>query len=596
MIKNLITNKRILFWAIAISVLVILLSDLAKNDFRQLSLYSTITLISVLALSGYYAWQKAIVENDAIVDELEVLLKGKPVSTSTIAKSNPLAAKQIDKISTLTTQATIYAKNIGKDGTNVQLDETQPLNQALLEMEKYLQQLQAEEQKRNWVVQGVADLGDIIRQNLNSKVEELANLILINLTKYLNANQAGLYLTVENQDEKYIKLVSCYAYDRKKYHQRRIEWGEGLVGECVRDQDLLYITDIPEDYITITSGLGTSNPRNIILCPLKTNEGTIGAVEIASFEVMDHFKKELIFKVCESLASTIVTVQNNRKNLDLLDQADHIEHTLREKENILMQNAEELTATQEELNRRLLEIQVEANLNKNILDAINKSNAMVEFDMTGHILDANDLYLNFMGYKKEELLGKTESLLLTKDEAAQQNLNMLWSSLSQGQFNSGQFKRLSKSGEEVWVEASFNPILDINGKPMKVLMFAQFISDILARENELKNKVAVLNEAFPYAEIDETYKVKNANSLFTSLFGLTRKTTKGFEFLACLNDAEILAEIRQKLAQHKDFKQQTTCTLPDGTTSHLHITSHPLKDLNGHVTGTGIIISQNNEF
>ena len=132
MIKNLITNKRILFWAIAISVLVILLSDLAKNDFRQLSLYSTITLISVLALSGYYAWQKAIVENDAIVDELEVLLKGKPVSTSTIAKSNPLAAKQIDKISTLTTQATIYAKNIGKDGTNVQLDETQPLNQALL--------------------------------------------------------------------------------------------------------------------------------------------------------------------------------------------------------------------------------------------------------------------------------------------------------------------------------------------------------------------------------------------------------------------------------------------------------------------------------
>lgn len=592
--KNLITNKRILFWAIAISVFVILLSDLIQNDFRHLSAYSTGILIAVLAFAGYYSWKKAIVENDAIVDELGILLDGKPVSTSKIAKSNLLAAKQIDNISTLTSQATIYAKNIGKGNSNIQLDEKFPLNQSLLEMEKYLQELRIEEQKRSWVVQGIADLGDVIRENLNSKVEDLANLVLLKLIKYLNANQAGLYLTIETNEEKYIKLVSCYAYDKKKYHQKRIEWGEGLVGESIRDQDLLYITDIPEDYITITSGLGTSNPRNIIICPLKTNGGTIGAVEIASFEVMDHFKKELIVKVCESLASTIVTVLNNRKNLDLLDQADHIEHTLREKENILMQNAEELTATQEELNRRLLEIQVEANLNRNILEAINKSNAMVEFDMSGHILDANDLYLNFMGYKKEELLGKTEAMLLTKDEAANQNLTMLWSSLSQGQFNSGQFKRLSKSGEEVWVEASFNPILDLEGKPMKVLMFAQFISDMLARENELKNKVAVLNETLPYAELDNTNKVKNANSLFMNMFGLTRKTTKGFEFVSYLStNAENAIQIQQKLKNHENFKHQLECKLPNDTTSNLYITFYPLKDLNGHVTGTGIIINEN---
>ena len=592
--KELITNRRFIFWTIAVSVGFILLADLVMNDFKYLSTYSTGILISTLIFSGYYAWKKAIVESDAIVDELKVLLEGKPVSTFKIAKSNPFAAQQINKISTLTTQATIYAKNIGKGDSNIHLDENLPLNQALIEMEKYLQQLRIEEQKRSWVIQGIADLGDVIRENLNSKVEDLANLVLIKLIKYLNANQAGLYLTVESQDEKYIKLVSCYAYDKKKYHQKRIEWGEGLVGESIRDQDLLYITDIPEDYITITSGLGTSNPRNIIICPLKTNEATIGAIEIASFEVMDHFKTELISKVCESLASTIVTVLNNRKNLDLLDQADHIEQTLREKENILMQNAEELTATQEELNRRLLEIQVEANLNKNILEAINKSNAMVEFDMSGHILDANDLYLNFMGYKKEELLGKTETLLLTNDDAASQNLTMLWTSLSQGQFNSGQFKRRSKSGEEVWVEASFNPILDIDGKPMKVLMFAQFISDILARENELKNKVAVLNETLPYAELDNTNKVKNCNSLFMSLFNLTRKTSKGFEFVSyLLTNSENAIEIQPKLDNHENFKHQLQCTLPDNSTSCLYITFHPLKDLNGQVTGTGITINQN---
>ena len=591
--NELITNKRFIFWAIAISVLGVLLTDLIKNNFSHLSLYSTGILIFALIFSAYYTWEKAILESDAIVNELEILQEGKPVSTLKIAKSNPLAAQQINKICSLTSQATIYAENIGKGNSNIQLDEKFPLNQALLEMEKYLQQLRIEEQKRNWVVQGIADLGDVIRENLNSKVEDLANLVLIKLIKYLNANQAGLYLTIESQDEKYIKLVSCYAYDKKKYHQKRIEWGEGLVGECIRDQDLLYITDIPEDYITITSGLGTSNPRNIIICPLKTNEATIGAVEIASFELMDNFKKELIAKVCESLASTIVTVQNNRKNLDLLDQAEHIEQTLREKENILMQNAEELTATQEELNRRLLEIQVEANLNKNILEAINKSNAMVEFDMNGHILDANDLYLNFMGYKKEELLGKTEAILLTKDDAASQNLAMLWSSLSQGQFNSGQFKRCSKSGEEVWVEASFNPILDIEGKPMKVLMFAQFISDILARENELKNKVAVLNEAFPYAEIDETYKIKNANSLFMSMFGLTRKTTKGFELIHYIISNSInTSNIQNKFLLDVDTKIQVQCKLPDGSTPYLELVLHPLKDLNGKALGAGIILNK----
>jgi PAS domain S-box-containing protein len=584
------------FWLITISVSLFLIIDLVKNNFGHLSAYSTGILIIALIFSINYNWKKAIVESEAIANELEVLLDGQPVSTIKIAKSNPLAAQQIAKISSLTSQATIYAENIGKGNSNIQLDENFPLNKSLLEMEKYLQQLQIEEQKRNWVVQGIADLGDVIRENLNSKVDDLANLVLNKLIKYLNANQAGLFLTIETQDEKYIKLISCYAYDKKKYHQKRIEWGEGMIGECIRDQDLLYITDIPEDYINITSGLGTSNPRNIIICPLKTNEGTIGAIEIASFQVMDEFKKELIVKVCESLASTIVTVQNNRKNLDLLDQADHIEQTLREKENILMQNAEELTATQEELNRRLLEIQIEANLNKNILEAINKSNAMIEFDMSGHILDANDLYLNFMGYKKEELIGKTEEMLLPKDGASRQNLTMLWSSLSQGQFNSGQFKRLSKSGEEVWVEASFNPILDINGQPMKVLMFAQFISDILARENELKNKVAVLNEAVPYAEIDETYKVKNSNSLFMNMFGLTRKTNKGFELIHYLSkNAQINYNIQQKISLHETFKDQFKCLLLDGSIAHFNAHFYPLKDLNGKITGTGIILNRNIE-
>ena len=595
--KNNYIKKKILLIVLVVASSFGVIFDLAKHQYAQFSPYSILILVGLIAYLGYNLWRNGFDTLENVSVELENVIKGSKVFTASIAKTDATLAQEIDKLSSITLQATKYTQAIGKEDSVIELDQTIPINSALTEMQGYLKRLNEEEQKRNWVIQGTAELGDVIRQHLDSKVEVLTDLFLHKLIKYLNANQAGIYLVNEDQEGKFIELKACYAYDRKKFHHKRLEWGEGLVGECIRDAGFLFLTDIPDNYMSITSGIGSANPKNIVLCPLKTNEKTIGAIEIASFEVMQSHKTELIERVCESLATTIVTVQNNARNLELLDKAKNVEQDLKEKENAMLQANEELNATQEELSRRLVDIQVESNLNRNILEAINKSNAMVEYDMQGRVLDVNDLYLNVMGYKKEELIGKTEAHMLPNDEMTRQNLEMLWTSLAQGQFNSGQFKRLTKNRNEIWIEASFNPIVDINGNLSKVLMFAQFISDIMERENELKNKISVLNEALPYAELDEDWKIKNANPLFMSTFSLTRKTTRGYELISYLakqveTGQDFTAYFKRELGTQKSFRTEIDCLLQDGKTHHLYFVFNPLKDLNGKVIATGIIINE----
>lgn len=530
--------------------------------------------------------------------ELERITKGVVLDDHDSKMADAELAGLTDELSSMMTHATVFAKNLAKVSSESasieQLDTSVPLNAALVDTEIQLKKLKVEEEKRNWVIKGVAELGEIIRQNLDSEMTVLADLMISRLVKHTGAVQGGFYLVQEEEGSPFIQLVSCYAYDRKKYQTRRIEWGQGMIGESIRDKDLIYLTEIPDDYVKITSGLGDANPRTIVICPLSANEKTIGAIELASFAELEEHKLELIRKVCESLASTIVTMQNNWRNLQLLKQADVTEQALREKESILTQNAEELTATQEELNRKLVQIEHDSNLNRNILTAINKSNAMVEYDMSGRILDANDLYLNIMGYSKEELLGKSDALLLAEEESAHSNLNMLWDSLRQGNFNSGQFKRKSKKGQEVWIEASFNPILDLQGKPFKVLMLAQFITDILSKENDLKNKINALNDFFPYAEFGFDHKVKNCNALFLQMFGLTRKTSKEFnlvEYLKSNNQQIHVAQGDFDFQVSASKHLQRSCELNiNGHLRHFMFCYSPLKDLNGKLQGFSLTI------
>ena len=116
------------------------------------------------------------------------------------------------------------------------------------------------------------------------------------------------------------------------------------------------------------------------------------------------------------------------------------------------------------------------------LEAISRSQAVIEFDMDGTILNANDNFLAVMGYQRQEVLGKHHSMFVAPEEANGEKYRRFWSTLRQGKFHSATYRRQGKGGKAIWIQASYNPILDDQGQPYKVVKFA---SDVT--EQTLKN-------------------------------------------------------------------------------------------------------------
>ena len=154
------------------------------------------------------------------------------------------------------------------------------------------------------------------------------------------------------QGEEALELKACYAYERKKYIEKRIEIGMGLLGQCYLEGATVFMTSVPDNYLQITSGLGQANPKCLILVPLKMNDVTHGVLEVASFHVLEKYQIEFFEKIAESIASSISGVRINERTKQLLADSQSQSEMLRSQEEEMRQNLEEMQATQEEMNRK----------------------------------------------------------------------------------------------------------------------------------------------------------------------------------------------------------------------------------------------------
>jgi len=135
----------------------------------------------------------------------------------------------------------------------------------------------------------------------------------------------------------------------------------GLVAQCAKEKESIYLKEIPSNYVKITSGLGEATPRCLILVPLKVRDEVSGVLEIASFQLFEEHQRTFIEKVAENISSLIASRQNSSNTQKLLEESRLKAEGLAAQEEELRQGAEELQATQEEMNRQRSELETEIN-------------------------------------------------------------------------------------------------------------------------------------------------------------------------------------------------------------------------------------------
>ena len=253
--------------------------------------------------------------------------------------------------------ATGFIRKIEKGNLEEAETETadNELGASLLSMKEHLKRISAEEKERIWISEGLAKFSELLRAG-NADIDALGLKVLSFLTKYIQANQGALFIIQDQDSEEYLELAACYAYDKKKFLEKKILKGQGLAGRAWIEQDTIYLTKVPQNYVEITSGLGNATPSCILIVPLKVNDKVYGVLELASFSLIPKYQKEFIEKLAESLASTISMVKVNGQTRRLLEESQQMTEQMRSQEEEMRQNLEELSATQEELQRKEVEL------------------------------------------------------------------------------------------------------------------------------------------------------------------------------------------------------------------------------------------------
>ncbi|MFA5955594.1 methyl-accepting chemotaxis protein [Hyphomicrobium sp.] len=161
------------------------------------------------------------------------------------------------------------------------------------------------------------------------------------------------------------------------------------------------------------------------------------------------------------------------------------------------------------------------------LAAINRSQGVIEFNLDGTVITANENFLAVVGYSLAEVVGKHHSMFVDGNYATSSDYRLFWDRLNRGEFVADKFRRISRSGKEVWIQASYNPLIDANGKPFKVVKFATDITAVELQTRELEAKIAAIGRSQGVIEFNLDGTVITANPNFLAVVGYTADEVTG---------------------------------------------------------------------
>ncbi|WP_020527763.1 methyl-accepting chemotaxis protein [Flexithrix dorotheae] len=253
---------------------------------------------------------------------------------------------------------------------------------------------------------------------------------------------------------------------------------------------------------------------------------------------------------------------------------------LRATEEELRQNMEEMKATQEEMERRQTEINGQ-------MAAINSTSAFIEFDINGNIQNANDIFLNAVGYTLNEIQGEHHRIFCEEGYAQSGEYQRFWKKLSQGFPQTGEFKRFKKSGEELWLNANYTPVKDKDGKVVKVIKLANDITVAKLEQLDVNGKISAINQSNAVIEFTPDGHILNANDNFLTLTGYDFSEIEGEHHEIFCEEKYVKSQayknfwkaLKNGEFQGGEFKRFTK----KGDSFWIQGTYNPISDLNGKV-------------
>ncbi len=315
-----------------------------------------------------------------------------------------------------------FAVNIGRGKLNVEyeaLSKRDVLGNALLEMRKNLILAETERQdrileaeRRTWMQEGITEIGDILRVSYDS-IEDLSYAVVRTTVKYLKAAQGGMFVEEGAGKNLRYELKAAFAYDKKKKLESEFKPGEGLIGRVAQEQKFLQITEVPEGYTFITSGLGEETPGVLAVMPLLHEDRTFGVIEIAGFKVFEEYQIDFLRTIGQRIASVISNIRASIETKNLLAQFSEQSQQLAEKELEALQ-------TKNELKRAKQENTVLNNILQGVENAIGETGYIAYFDANGHLTKINRSGREIFG------LGKDISEVTFADMHSETGHNKQW--------------------------------------------------------------------------------------------------------------------------------------------------------------------------
>jgi methyl-accepting chemotaxis protein len=218
-------------------------------------------------------------------------------------------------------------------------------------------------------------------------------------------------------------------------------------------------------------------------------------------------------------------------------------------------------------------------------NAIDRAQAVIEFDLDGTILTANENFLSIFGFTLDDIVGKHHRIFCEPDYVKSQEYTDFWKKLSRGDYDTGEFKRIGKGGREIWLQASYNPIFDANGAPLKVVKFASDVTASKLQTAEYEGKIRAIERAQAVVEFDISGTILTANENFLRIFGFTLDDVVGKHHrIFCepgYAETPEYSEFWQKLGRGEYEAGEFKRIGKDGKEIWLQASYNPIFDLDG---------------